>query len=69
LKAVEESAGWGFDITERKLRRPFGETHAFEGHAMNMLRPAQANPACRSNSIGLKYPIVECRRFGLYNEV
>src|SRR5258705_9815047 len=29
------------------------------------MTPVKAIPACRSNSIGLRYPIVECLRFRL----
>ena len=35
----------------------------FELHPV-LLTPSSANSACYSNSIGLRYPIVECLRLG-----
>jgi TolB-like protein len=39
----------------------------FKGNGLHPvpLTGTQANPTCLSNSIGLRYPIVECRRLEL----
>jgi hypothetical protein len=60
---------WASD--SRELFQPIGMTvltrimMTLSGLHPVPLTRTQANPTCLSNSIGLRYPIVECRRLEL----
>ena len=48
-----------------KVLKAFERKHLVCGLLPVWLMPGYANSACISNSIGLRWPNVECRRLGL----